>query len=145
MISSLPFEALQQMLEALPIRIFWKDLESRYLGCNQLFADDAGIPDPQHFLGKTDFYLFPFHQAEAYRYNDSEVMVSGQPMLIEEQLTMPDGQVRWVQTHKMPLRDGEGRVVGILGMYQHITEERRSVGRARLAALADGSQSGRTA
>lgn len=145
MISSLPFEALQQMLEALPIRIFWKDRASRYLGCNQLFAEDAGIEDPSHFIGKTDFYFFPFHQADAYRFNDTEVMASGEPMMLEEQLTMPDGQVRWVQTHKMPLRDASGAVIGLVGMYQHVTEERRSAGRARLEALAGGLQLERTA
>jgi PAS domain S-box-containing protein len=145
MISSLPFETLRQMLEALPVRIFWKDRESRYLGCNQIFAEDAGIADPSHFVGKTDFYFFPFHQADAYRFNDAEVMVTGEAMTVEEQLTMPDGQVRWIQTHKMPLRNTSGAVIGVIGMYQHITEERRSVGRARLAALASAVQLERTA
>jgi PAS domain S-box-containing protein len=136
MISSLPSNALQQMLEALPIRIFWKDRESRYLGANQLFADDAGIPDPRSFMGKTDFYLFPFDQAEIYRYNDAEVMLTGVPKTLEEQLTMPDGQVRWVRTYKTPLRGVDGRVTGIVGMYQHITEQKRSYERLRMEALA---------
>jgi PAS domain S-box-containing protein len=136
MIHSLPFNLLEQMLEALPVRIFWKDRESRYLGCNQLFADDAGIPDPRSFVGKTDFYLFPFHQAEIYRYNDAEVMLTGVSKTLEEQLTMPDGQVRWVRTHKMPLRDAEGRVIGVAGAYQHITEQKRLYERLRMEALA---------
>lgn len=140
MITTLPPEALQQMLNALPIRIFWKDRESRYLGCNQLFADDAGVPDPKHFMGKTDFYLFPFHQAETYRYDDADVMLTGAPKLIEEQLTMPDGQVRWVETHKMPLRDSVGCVIGILGMYQHITERKRWQEHQRKEALAAASR-----
>ncbi|MBN8607949.1 MAG: PAS domain-containing protein [Caulobacterales bacterium] len=145
MISSLPFEVLRQVLEALPVRIFWKDRESRYLGCNQLFAEDAGIADPRHFVGKTDFYFFPFHQADGYRFVDAEVMVTGEAMTIEEQITMPDGQVRWVQTHKMPLRDAKGAVIGLIGLYHHITEERRSMGRARLEALASGLQLGHMA
>lgn len=136
MISSLPFDVLQNILEALPVRIFWKDRESRYLGCNQLFADDAGIPDPRSFVGKTDFYLFPFDQAEIYRYNDAEVMLTGVPKTIEEQLTMPDGQVRWIKTHKLPLRDAKGGVIGLVGMYQHITEQKRLHERLRMEALA---------
>lgn len=142
MISSLPPNALQQMLEALPVRIFWKDRESRYLGCNQLFADDAGIADARVFLGKTDFYFFPFHHAEIYRFNDAEVMHTGAPSTIDEQLTMPDGQVRWIRTYKAPLRDNAGRTTGIIGMYQHITEQKRRLEHARrqdlFAELASG-------
>lgn len=135
MINTLPLSALQQMLEALPIRIFWKDRESRYLGCNQLFADDAGIADPAIFVGKTDFYFFPFHHAELYRFNDAEVMHTGEPSTLEEQLTMPDGQVRWVRTHKAPLRDSDGRVIGLIGVYEHITEERRRLESMRREAI----------
>lgn len=135
MINTLPLSALQQMLEALPIRIFWKDRESRYLGCNQLFADDAGIADPVIFVGKTDFYFFPFHHAELYRFNDAEVMHTGEPSTLEEQLTMPDGQVRWVRTHKAPLRDSDGRVIGLIGVYKHITEERRRLESMRREAI----------
>lgn len=135
MISSLPFDALQNMLEALPVRIFWKDRESRYLGCNQLFADDAGIKAPETFLGKTDFYFYPFHQAELYRFNDAEVMHTGVPSTVDEQLTMPDGQVRWVRTYKAPLRDAEGRTIGLVGMYQHITEQKRRLEHARREEL----------
>lgn len=135
MISSLPLDALQQMLEALPVRIFWKDRESRYIGCNQLFADDAGVASPDVFVGKTDFYFYPFHHAELYRYNDAEVMHTGVPSTLEEQLTMPDGQVRWVRTYKAPLRDAEGRIIGLIGMYQHITEQKRRLEHMRREAL----------
>ena len=136
MISSLPLDALQSMLEALPVRIFWKDRESRYLGCNQLFADDAGIAAPESFVGKTDFYFYPFHQADLYRYTDAEVMHTGVACTIDEQLTMPDGQVRWVRTYKAPLRDAEGRTIGLIGMYQHITEQKRRLEHLRRAELA---------
>lgn len=101
------------------------------------FADDAGIPDQRSSVGKTNFYLFPFHEAEIYRYNDAEVMLTGVSKTLEEQLTMPDGQVRWIRTHKMPFRHADGRVIGVAGAYQHITEQKRLYERLRMEALAE--------
>ena len=127
MISSLPYDALQSMLEALPVRIFWKDRESRYLGCNQLFADDAGISDPAEFIGKSDYYFFEPQQAAAFRDDDADVIFTGQPKLrIIERLTHVNCSVRWLETSKFPLRDSEGHVWGVIGMYQDITEQKRA-------------------
>lgn len=126
MINALPPDVLVQILDALPIRIFWKDRESRFLGCNQLFAQDAGIEDPREFVGRSDFYFYHPEQAEAFRYIDAEVMHSGQPRLnYRERLTLVNGQTRWLETNKLPLRGPGGEVIGIIGMYQDITDRRR--------------------
>jgi PAS domain S-box-containing protein len=122
MINALPPQVLVQVLDALPIRIFWKDRESRFLGCNRLFAQDAGVTDPQEFVGRSDFYFFHPEQAAAFRDDDADVMYTGQPKLgFIEKLTLADGQTRWLESHKLPLRDEEGRVVGVIGMYQDIS------------------------
>jgi PAS domain S-box-containing protein len=122
MINALPPEILIQILDALPIRVFWKDRESRFLGCNQLFADDAGVPDPVEFIGKSDFFFFEPQQAAAFRDDDADVMFSGEAKLgIVEKLTHANGEVRWLETSKFPLRDAEDLVWGVFGMYQDIT------------------------
>lgn len=127
MFSSLAPEALVQAVKALPVRVFWKDRESRFLGCNQLFADDAGIVDARDFIGKSDHYFFNTDQAAGFRADDAEVMSGGEPKFgIEERLTLMNGDVRWLETYKLPLTNQAGEVVGVLGAYHDITERNRA-------------------
>lgn len=122
MINALPPEVLVQVLDALPVRIFWKDRDSRFLGCNKLFAADAGIEDPREFIGKSDYYFYHPDQAKAFRNDDAEVMWGGVAKLgILEQITDEDGAVRWVETSKLPLLNAAGEVIGVVGMYQDVT------------------------
>lgn len=125
MISSLSLEALTQILDVIPVRVFWKDRDSRFLGCNRLFAEDAGITDPQEFVGKSDFYFYHPEQAHAFRLDDAEVMFSGNPKLgIIEKIVRDDGSVVWLETNKLPMRDGTGAVIGVIGMYFDISERK---------------------
>ena len=116
-------QLLRTILDTLPLSIFWKDRECVYLGCNQNFARKAGVPDPVKILGKTDFDL-PWTEAEAtaYRTDDRQVMDSGTDKLgIIETQVQADGKQAWLETHKVPLRDAAGRVVGVIGAYQDVT------------------------
>lgn len=127
MINSLPLDVLVQVVDTLPVRIFWKDRESRYLGCNERFAQDAGIADPREFLGKSDYFFYQPDQAAAFRDDDAEVMFSGVPKLgILEKLTRANGQIIWLETNKWPLRGADGEIVGVIGMYVDITERKQS-------------------
>ncbi len=118
---------LQAIIDAVPMRIFWKDRDLRYLGCNPAFARDAGKSSPDELLGKDDFELVWADQAELYRNDDRAVMASGQPRLsFEEPQTTPDGRIIWVRTSKVPLRNARRQTIGILGVYEDITERRRA-------------------
>ncbi len=113
---------LQLVLDAIPVRIFWKDRQSRYLGCNRPFARDAGLAEPGEVLGKDDFQLAWREQAELYQRDDREVMESGVPKLGYEELqTTPAGGRIWVRTSKIPMRDDAGAIIGLLGKYEDIT------------------------
>ncbi|MGA8146492.1 MAG: PAS domain S-box protein [Gallionellaceae bacterium] len=117
---------LQNILEHIPIRVFWKDLDSRYLGCNTLFAKDAGLNHPDELVGKTDFDTGWKNQAELYRTDDKMVMASGIPRLrYEEPSTTPDGRTIWLRTSKVPLFDVNQTVIGILGIYEDITAQKQ--------------------
>lgn len=117
---------LRNVIDAIPVRVFWKDLDSKYLGCNKLFARDAGRPDPDSLLGEDDFSMGWAEQAEAYRADDLEVMRTGaQKINYEEPQTTPDGDRIWLRTSKMPLRDEDGTIYGVLGTYEDITERKR--------------------
>ncbi|MEN9784436.1 MAG: hypothetical protein RJA24_1779 [Pseudomonadota bacterium] len=125
---------LQEILGQIPLRVFWKDRELRYLGCNSLFAKDAGFTVPEDLIGKDDFQMAWREQAELYRADDFKVMSSGQPKLnYEEPQTAADGRKIWLRTSKVPLRDSKGKVMGLLGLYEDITERKQSEDALRIS------------
>ena len=130
-------DVLQSVVENVPLRIFWKDLDLRYLGCNTAFAKDAGRSIPDEVIGETDFQMGWKDQAELYRADDKHVMESGIPRIgIEEPQTTPDGDTIWIRTSKVPLRDDGNRVIGVLGIYEDITSRIQGELTLRKLALA---------
>ena len=118
---------LSTIVESAPIRIFWKDLELCYLGCNTLFARDAGMSCPADLIGKNDLQMGWREQAELYRVDDKQIMDSKTPKIgYEEQQTRPDGNIAWVRTSKVPLQDVDKTVFGMLGIYEDITERKKA-------------------
>ncbi len=118
---------LQSVIDAAPVRIFWKDRDSRYLGCNPLFARDAGWSEPGEVIGKTDSDFGWAPQAELYRADDRDVMASGSGKLnYEEPQTTPDGRTIYLWTSKVPLRDSRGETIGVLGIYDDVTERKNT-------------------
>ena len=117
-------EMFQLVLDNIPQFIFWKDINSVYLGCNRNFARVAGVGDPKNIIGKTDSDLpWEKSQAESFFEIDRLVMESNKPEYhIIEPLLQADGKKAWVDTNKIPLHDSEGAVVGLLGTYEDITE-----------------------
>ncbi|MGZ5434577.1 MAG: PAS domain S-box protein [Pyrinomonadaceae bacterium] len=136
--------ASQQLIEgiinAIPVRIFWKDKNLVYLGCNAAFARDAGFADPKDIIGKDDYQLAWRDQAEMYRADDRHVIESGSSrLLFEESLTTPEG-LRTLLSSKVPLRNSTGEISGILGTFMDITERKRlEEQRELLSALVQAS------
>ena len=113
---------LREVIDTAPVRVFWKDRECRYLGCNPVFARDAGKASPAELIGRDDYAMGWAAQADLYRTDDKRVMESGQSRLnYEEPQTTPDGKTIWLRTSKVPLRDETGKVIGVLGLYDDIT------------------------
>ncbi len=110
----------QTLIENLPQKIFHKDENLVYVSCNENFARELGIT-PEEFPGHTDFDFFPRELAEKYRADDKEIMASGETREIEESYVR-DGKEYFVHTVKTPVRDQEGTVTGILGIFWDITE-----------------------
>ncbi|MDO8895306.1 MAG: EAL domain-containing protein [Nitrosomonas sp.] len=127
---------LKTIVDTVPAAgIFWKDKELHYLGCNPNFAKDAGVESPREIIGKVDYDLsWTKEQAELYRHDDRQVIDSGIPKLnYEESLNTPDGKTIWLQTSKIPLRNTYQEVIGVLGIYQDITEQKQANDSMRLA------------
>ena len=116
-------DLVYSVVENAPVRIFWKDAGLRYLGCNTAFARDAGFSSPEELVGKDDCQMGWREQADLYRADDKRVMDSGTPKIgFEEPQTLPDGRTVWLRTSKVPMHDAAGKVNGILGIYEDITE-----------------------
>lgn len=118
---------LQTIVETLPLRVFWKDRQSRYLGANRLFAEDAGVGSVEELLGKNDYQLGWWEEEAAlYQADDKRVMESGQGKVgYEEPQTTPKGDKIWLRTSKLPLRNSEQEVIGVLGIYEDISMRKR--------------------
>nr|HMQ13042.1 ATP-binding protein [Candidatus Competibacter phosphatis] len=118
---------LQTVIDTIPARVFWKDGDLRYLGCNRAFALDAGVSSPDEMIGRDDYQMGWLEQADRYRKDDEQVLDSGNPRLdYEEPQTTPDGRRIWLQTSKVPLRDADGVIFGIMGTYQDITARKEA-------------------
>ena len=118
---------LQRIIDLLPIRIFWKDKNLIYLGCNEMFAKDAGQNSPKDLIGKDDFQMVWKEQAILYQDDDRSVIESGKSKFnYEEQQTTPGGNKILLKTSKVPLIDLQGNTIGILGTYEDITERKRA-------------------
>ncbi len=118
-------QMLRSILDTIPQRVFWKDIDSVYLGCNKPLAQDAGYSDPNEIVGKTDYDTASAATADIYRADDRRVIELGQAKLnYEEPQVGQDGEKRWLRTSKVPLFDKDGRPIGVLGTYEDITERK---------------------
>jgi len=115
-------ETLRGILDHIPQRVFWKDRDLVYRGCNQAFALDMGFTETIEVLGRTDVDGVWKSMAETHRADDQEVIDSDKGKAsFEEPSIDSKGQPRWLRTSKVPLHDWQGQVTGILGTYEDVT------------------------
>ncbi|MGA7935394.1 MAG: EAL domain-containing protein [Kovacikia sp.] len=115
---------LHLVLDNIPLSIFWKDTNSVYLGCNKIFVRQLGIQSVADILGKTDFEL-PYNPVNAahFRQQDVAVIKSGKPLVnLLEQGNVLTGQWSWANVNKIPILDSEGKVIGVLGTLEDISD-----------------------
>ncbi len=118
-------QMLQLVLDTIPQRVFWKDRNGKYLGCNLSLARDDGHEDPGEIVGKNEYQLSPKPLADLYTKDDRQVIETGIPKLgYEEPLIKPDGTRLWLRTSKVPLHDKDGSIIGVLGTYEDITRQK---------------------
>ncbi|WP_028864930.1 sensor domain-containing protein [Psychromonas aquimarina] len=100
--------------------IFFKDLESRFLGCNKEFEKFVGCPE-RDILGKKDDQLFELDQALMCQAQDQDVMTTKQIYRGKEYLTYQNGVRHFIDMKKVPLLDKAGKVQGLVGIGRNIT------------------------
>ncbi len=119
---------LQLVLDTIPVRVFWKDRNSVLLGCNRLFAQDAGFENVQDLLTKPpDEMKTIASEEDTFRADEISIMETGIPKLDYEETLTPQGQEKLnIQTSKLPLRNDRGDVIGIIGVYSDITIRKKA-------------------
>ncbi|MEI7751297.1 MAG: PAS domain S-box protein [Candidatus Omnitrophota bacterium] len=118
------------LMETLPSKVFIKDKNSVYVACNESFANDLGIKE-EELAGKTDYDLFPTHQAKKNREDDKRIIESGKAESREEEYQLihdylKGSQKSYVDIVKAPIRDSRGNVTGILGFFWDITARKEA-------------------
>ena len=119
---------LSSVLDAIPVRVFWKDKQSQFMGANRLFLKDAGLTDIDQLVGKTDRDM-PWAEdfADKFRQDDATVIASGKAKLqFEELLVDAEGNEVWVSTNKAPLTNDKEEIIGVLGTYEDVSKAKQA-------------------
>jgi len=112
------------LVEELPQNILRKDRNERFIFANSRFCETVGV-SREALMGKTDFDLFPPELALKYQADDQRVMLDGKSVRQTERNVTPDGTVHWVEVIKTALKDANGAVTGIQGIFWDVTEGKR--------------------
>ncbi|MEH1924462.1 response regulator [Nostoc sp.] len=122
---------LQTVLDTFPQRVFWKDCQSRFIGCNPAFIRHSQLT-VNEIIGKTDFELPWAKWAPLYYTDDTMVMNTRIPKLgYEEPFEGSNGEQLWLRTNKVPLTNSAGEVIGILVSHEDITERKQAEAQLR--------------
>jgi diguanylate cyclase (GGDEF)-like protein/PAS domain S-box-containing protein len=106
--------------------VYFKDIDSRFIRITNSMARYYGLQSPALAIGKSDADIFSAEHAAQALADEQEIMRTRHPMIAkEEKETWPDGRETWVVTTKLPLMDGKGKVVGIMGISHDITDQKR--------------------
>ncbi|MFO1372186.1 MAG: EAL domain-containing protein [Candidatus Competibacteraceae bacterium] len=128
---------LQTVIDTIPLRVYWKDRESRYRGCNVQFAADAGMANVVDVIGKDDSQLAWPWRATSDAVADREIMDSATAKpAFDELVTTPDGRQIWLRQSRTPLFNAAGEIIGMLGFYDDITERKAAERQLRITQTA---------
>jgi PAS domain S-box-containing protein len=116
---------LSGLLASIPDIVFFKNLEGVYLGCNPEFARLVNR-SVANVVGATDYDLFGKEIADFFRTQDNIMIDQGNPRHNEEWIQYPDGVRVLIDTCKAPLKDINGRIIGVLGISRDITYRRQA-------------------
>ena len=115
------------LIDIMPDRIYAKDRQSRFILANRAVARLMGKKGPEELIGKTDFDFYPSEMAAEYLAVERKIFETGEPQIALEQFVpnLPNGEPEWLQTTKVPLRDFEGDVIGLVGIARDVTLRKR--------------------
>jgi PAS domain S-box-containing protein len=128
-------DLIDALMNNLPDTIYFKDRQSCFIRINKAQAEVLGIDNPDEAVGKTDFDYFPKEQAQKAFANEQKLIKTDRPLISKvEKIERADGQIRWVTSTKVPMRNKYNQITGIISVSRDITEEKRSRGQLEKTA-----------
>ena len=114
---------LNGLMENIADSIYFKDADCRLTRISRKEMQDLGFDDPSQAIGKTDADLFGEEFGQKTRVDDTGVMATGEPVIgLVESRDLGDGRLNWTSTTKVPLRNSDGEVVGLVGITREIND-----------------------
>lgn len=141
---------LRTLVDHLPISVFVKDNDFRKTAINKTHLERISKTlmrrvEEKEVLGKTDFDLYPEETARTYYEEDREVIREGKKITGREEVsTGANGEIIWELISKIPLRDPDGKIIGMVGIAEDISEQKRTENEirqksSRLASIVETS------
>ncbi len=119
-------DLLHALMDNIPDKIFFKDAEGRFVRINRAHAASLGLKDPAEAVGKTEFDVHPPEQAQEACQDEKTILETGRPLIGKiEKVSASGGEVRWNLVTKVPIKDQQGQVAGIVGISRDITRRRQ--------------------
>jgi PAS domain S-box-containing protein len=119
---------LRTLIDNLPDLIYVKDAESRFLLANNSMVRSLALKTQDELVGKMDFDFHPLEMAEQYYTDEQAIIESGQPLINREEpvLDQKTGTTHWLLSTKVPFRDSQGNIAGLVSINRDITEQKRA-------------------
>ena len=112
------------VIEALPDCLNVKDLDGRFMAANPATADLMRAERAEDLIGKSDFDFYPAETARLFREEELAIQAADREATIEQKAQFPDGSTVWLSTLKAPLRDRDGRLLGMITHNRNITKQK---------------------
>jgi len=120
-------DLLRSVIDNIPDQVYVKDMDSRFVVVNPVTARFFGAESPNQFVGKSDFDFFPRELAEQFLTEEKALLLEHKSCINREaSISDSKGNTRWVLTTKVPLRDHDGLITGLLGINRDITDRKQA-------------------
>jgi PAS domain S-box-containing protein len=118
---------LRTLIESIPDSIYVKNIESRKILANKANCHNMGFQNEEEVIGKNDFDIYPPEIAQPFYEDDQQVLKYGKSIVNrEEKLIIPNGEMKWLLTSKLPLYDENGIITGLVGVGHDITKRKKA-------------------
>lgn len=123
---------LQTLLDEIPINIYFKDRDSRFLLASKFQVEYVGCKSLEEIIGKNDFDFFTDEHATLAFNDEQRIIETGESISIEEKVTLHNGKIGYVSSTKAPFRDESGNIIGTYGISKDITDLKMAQEKARI-------------
>ena len=118
-------DLLQALMDNIPDTIYFKDTQSRFTRINNAQAKTLGLKSALEAIGKTDFDFFNKGHAQLAFDEEQKLFDTGTPVISKLEYFKTDGKWRWMSSTKVPVRNQENEIIGLVGVSHDMTEQKQ--------------------